>query len=268
MSELLSHWKREWSVWGEDVINTEGLPGSGSDRSAAAPHLWADTVSLSQRATTAVRDFANRRAVTLYMMSLAAMCVMLRALTDRARVGVMVHYANRRVPRFDNVLGWFANSHPLAIDFSSDPTLEQVVSRVREGVIRGQQHQELPFVPLLQEMLKTDPKNPAFSPTLVSVDFRRESETRIGKLLISPAIYRAAPAPLQLLGIERPQRLTLVARCTTGSLDTMAMRRMLNFSRAVLMMIVTDPNLRVSSCQGMLARTPADRLSFRAGASD
>ena len=261
LSDLIHHWKSEWSAWRNDMLSTEALPGLGTARSRTSPHLWADTVTLSESATAAVKEFANRNAVTLYMMCLAAMCVMLRALTDRARVGVLAHYANRHVPEFDDVLGWFANSHPLGIDFSSDPTLAQVVSRMREEVIRGNQHQELPFPLLLQEMLKTDPKNPAFSPTLVSIDFRRESETRIGELLITPAIFRGTPSPLQLIGIERPRRLTLLARCTMGSCDAIGMRRMLTFSREVLMMIVANPSLRVSSCLKMAPQRPEAALT-------
>ena len=261
LSDLASYWKLEWSKWRDDMLRTEDLSPFDDERARSRQQLWAEKVTLSETATAAVRKFARRNSATLHVTCLAALCITLHALSGRRRVAVMAHYANRQASEFEKVLGWFANSHPLGFDFSDNPRLEEVVGEMREAVIKSYEREELPFMPLLQDLMLTDRTSPAFSQTLISVDFRTESKTQSGALTITPTNFRIGETPLQLLGIDRGPRLTLLARYSAGMCSARLMRRLLACSRDTLAMIAMDSRLRVFSCVSILEQTRPPTLA-------
>jgi amino acid adenylation domain-containing protein len=97
--------------------------------------------ALSQR----LRAFAAREHVTLYMASLSAFEILLARYTDRDDIVVGTVAAGRHRPELDRLLGFFANPLVLRTSLAGDPTVREVLRRVRDTALDVLAHDEVPF---------------------------------------------------------------------------------------------------------------------------
>ncbi|HST60880.1 MAG TPA: amino acid adenylation domain-containing protein, partial [Longimicrobium sp.] len=113
-----------------------------------ATHAFA----LPDETARALRALCRESGATLYMGLLAGLQLLLGryAGTDDLVVGSPV--ANRTRLETEGLIGFFANTLTLRGDLSGDPTVRQLLGRVRETVLEAQAHQDLPFERLVEEL--------------------------------------------------------------------------------------------------------------------
>jgi len=86
---------------------------------------------------------------TMFMLTLAAYCVLLREVAAADDVAAIVNFASRERPETQGMIGLFTNILPIRSDLSGDPSFLDLLRQVRESSIEAQQHQEMPWEMLL-----------------------------------------------------------------------------------------------------------------------
>ncbi|THA54595.1 non-ribosomal peptide synthetase [Streptomyces sp. A1136] len=100
----------------------------------------------------AVAAAARGRGVTPYMVLLAAYSALLHRCAGQAEVIVGTPIAGRSDVDTEELIGLFANTLPLRVDLSGDPSFGDLLRRVRTTAIGAYAHQGLPFEKIVEEL--------------------------------------------------------------------------------------------------------------------
>ncbi|HET7229038.1 MAG TPA: amino acid adenylation domain-containing protein [Longimicrobium sp.] len=92
-----------------------------------------------------LRELGKSEGATLFMVVLAAFKVLLGRWAGHPDVVVGTPVAGRTRKETEALIGLFVNEIVLRTDLSGDPTFRELVGRVREVVMGGYDHQEVPF---------------------------------------------------------------------------------------------------------------------------
>jgi amino acid adenylation domain-containing protein len=137
----LAYWRERLS----DASEPMELP---HDRSRPARQTFRGdqvVVDLPSGIADRLRDFARAQGVTTFMTMLAAFYVLLHRYSGAREVIVGSGMANRRLRELDGMLGMFINTVALRVDLSDDPSVSELLRRVRAAVLKAQENQDVPF---------------------------------------------------------------------------------------------------------------------------
>ncbi|MCP5420390.1 MAG: AMP-binding protein, partial [Gammaproteobacteria bacterium] len=110
----------------------------------------------------ALRRLARRERATLYMVLLATFKALLYRYSGQTDIVVGTAVANRPVSQLEKLIGLFVNTLPIRSDLGGDPTIQSLISQVRETVLDAQAHRDLPFEKLVEKLRPE--RNMAWSP--------------------------------------------------------------------------------------------------------
>ncbi|MEO8152051.1 MAG: amino acid adenylation domain-containing protein [Rhizobacter sp.] len=110
------------------------------------------TAQFSRELSDAVRALGRREGTTLFMTLLAAFQVLMHRYTGALDVAVGTAVANRNRSEVERVVGFFANNLVLRGDLSGNPTLRELLGRVREMAAKAYAHQDMPFDLLVETL--------------------------------------------------------------------------------------------------------------------
>ena len=132
-------------------------------RFAGARHRLA----LSPALTTSVRALARRERTSVFMILLGAFEALLHRLTGQDDLVLGTVSAGRARPETERLLGFFANPIPLRADLGGDPTVGELLGRVRDATLEDLAHDDVPFELLVRELgVEHDAsRNPLFQVT-------------------------------------------------------------------------------------------------------
>ncbi|MEV2277435.1 amino acid adenylation domain-containing protein [Nocardiopsis sp. NPDC049922] len=99
-----------------------------------------------------VRAVAEEHGVTVFVVLLSAYYLFLQRYSGQDDLVVGSPVTGRTSPEFASVYGYFVNPLPLRTDLSGDPTVAELLDRVRTTVLGGLDHQEYPFTLLVDEL--------------------------------------------------------------------------------------------------------------------
>ncbi|MBL4607043.1 MAG: hypothetical protein JKY01_04355 [Pseudomonadales bacterium] len=118
--------------------------------------------SFSVRETIALKQFAQQREITVFMLLLAAFQVLLGRISQQDDVSVGVPVAGRDNAQTHALIGFFINALVLRGDMRGNPTVDEYLQRVRKATLGAFEHQDVP----MDEVLKNLPlrRNAAFNP--------------------------------------------------------------------------------------------------------
>ena len=109
-------------------------------------------VRLAREVTAAARTLAQDHEVTSFMALLAALALVLRRVSGQDDIVIGTPVAGRPVPEVDRLVGCFVDVVPLRVDLTGDPTVRELLARVRSACLDAYGHQDVPFERLVEHL--------------------------------------------------------------------------------------------------------------------
>ena len=274
-------WQRSWlsgdrleaeiAYWREALAGAPPLLSLPTDR--ARPAVASERgdsveVSLDSRVSEGIRTLARRESATPYMVLLAAYQVLLSRLSGDRDVSVGSPVAGRHHVETEGLIGFFVNTLVLRSDLSDDASFEVLVSRARRSSLAAQDHQDLPFERLVEELSpeRSLSWTPLFQAMLV-VQNVPEGELSLPGLSIAPLGLEGETAKFDL-----SLSLSEVSGGYSGSLtyrrdlwDGSTLRRWWGHWETLLAGALANPGLRASELPLLSASERAEILEGRFG---
>ncbi|MFJ9692148.1 amino acid adenylation domain-containing protein [Kitasatospora sp. NPDC101183] len=117
---------------------------------------------LDAELTARVHALARDHGATPFMVLLSAYYLLLHRWSGQDGVVVGSPVTGRTQEEFGSVYGYFVNPLPLHVSLAGEPTVADLLARVRESVLGGLDHQEYPFPLLVEQLgLQHDPSRSA-----------------------------------------------------------------------------------------------------------
>jgi acyl-CoA synthetase (AMP-forming)/AMP-acid ligase II len=101
--------------------------------------------------TSALRDLARSRQVTLFMVLLTGFAVVLHEASRARDLVVAVPVGNRPSRDLEPAIGCFVNLLPLRLPVDGDPSFAEMLDTVREAAVAALAHQDAPIELILRE---------------------------------------------------------------------------------------------------------------------
>ncbi|MEV4624887.1 amino acid adenylation domain-containing protein [Micromonospora sp. NPDC049523] len=244
------------SYWREHLTGAPALLELPTDRPRPAPvDAPAGSVrfTLPSELTVAVERLRQQTDCTLFTVLLAAFTVVLARQSGQSDVVVGVPAANRSLPELETMVGMFVNTLALRTDLSGDPTLREVLDRVRRTCVGGLGHREVPLE-RVTEIVAPDRSaghHPLFQVMFVlnsgSGEAGVDAPTMSGLTVCTAGIGNGtARFDLTLVLDAGGDRLTGQLDHNTGLYDRTTVERLVDRFEQALLALTSTPDRRLS----------------------
>jgi amino acid adenylation domain-containing protein len=99
-----------------------------------------------------LRELSKREGVTLFMLLLAPFQTMLARWTGQQQAITGTPVANRSCSELEELIGFFVNTLVLRIDFSGNPSVRELLGRVRDVCLNAYARQDIPLERLVEAL--------------------------------------------------------------------------------------------------------------------
>ncbi|WP_232536702.1 non-ribosomal peptide synthase/polyketide synthase, partial [Mycobacterium intracellulare] len=203
-----------------------------------------------------VRAVAGAHNATSFMVVQAALAVLLAKISASSDVAVGFPIAGRRDPALDDVVGFFVNTLVLRVDLGGDPTIAELLARVRQRSLAAYEHQDVPFEVLVERL------NPARSlahhplvQVMLAWQNDEPTDLSLGDVRVTalPVDTRTARTDLAWSLAERwsvdgrPAGIGGAVEFRTDVFDTATIQSLIERLQRVLEAMTADPARRLSS---------------------
>lgn len=158
-------------------------PRSAIERYRGEHHFF----TLPQSLTDGLRQLAQQTGTTLFMLLEAAFALLLARYTGQEDIVVGTPITNRQHAETEQMIGFFVNTLVLRNDLAGNPTLRELLGRVRQMTLAAYEHQALPFE-LLVDTLQPERSlsyNPLFQVMFVFLN-KAQNELALDKVAVEP----------------------------------------------------------------------------------
>ena len=272
-------WQREWfqrSALGEDLAYWTGrLAGAPlilevpTDRPRPARQTSRgarEGLEVPEALDAALDALGRREGLTAFMIFFTAFHIVLHRLTGREDILVGTPIANRHWLAAERLIGSLVNTLVLRTDLSGNPTLRELLRRVREAALEAYSHQDLPFEQLVEalqpprDLSRSPVFQVMFSHQQVPVEVSSPAGLEVRHL---PMDRRAAQFDLTLSVREIPgERRRVSLEYNRDLFDRSTIARLLAHLRSALEALVRDPDRTLGEVETL---PPAERESLLFG---
>jgi len=127
-----------------------------------------------------LRVLAQREGATMFMATFAVVYALLHRFTGQEKIVLGSNNANRNRPEIEPIIGYFLIPVAFAVDLSGDPTLRELLGRVRATALEAYLYQDIPFAKLLEAVQpELRPGMPAIFQELVLVLDSQYNQSRM-----------------------------------------------------------------------------------------
>lgn len=133
--------------WRHNLTDAPVLLTLPSDRPRSPQQSLAGAsigISIDAELAQDIRRLSQRHGTTLFMTLLTAWAAALARLSGQDNVVIGVPAVNRSRPDIEDLVGPLVNTLPLRIDLSGEPTVAELLARVRTVVLGALDHQNIP----------------------------------------------------------------------------------------------------------------------------
>src|SRR5205807_4129714 len=157
-------WQRKWlqgevleaqlNYWRRQLADIEPLElPTDRPRGAAVSHAGAsERFTLSPELSEALNKLARREGVTLFMALLTAFQFLLSRYCRQKEIAVGAPIVGRRANELEGLIGFFVNMLVMKSDVSGEPTVSELLRRVRETTLGAYANQDVSFANVVEDL--------------------------------------------------------------------------------------------------------------------
>jgi natural product biosynthesis luciferase-like monooxygenase protein len=227
-----------------------------------------DTVNLRLPAdlVSRLRQVGAAHRVTFFMVLLAGFKTVLHRYTGQTDLVVGSPLAGRDRAETEDLVGFFINAILLRSSLAGDPTVAELLARVRDVSLAAFDHREMPYEKLVEEMQPQ--RNLSFDP-ICQVYFALQNmpmtELKLGdvKLSVEPVYTGTAKSDLTAWAVEAADgSVEVTAEFALDLFLPETIRRFLGHFRSVLEGMAANPKARLSELPLLTAEERAETLEL------
>ncbi len=252
-----AHWQRQYlsgqvlstqlDYWRQQLAQSPPLLELPSDRTRPAVQSFAggtEQFQLDKQLSQKLVSLSNSSGTTLFMTLLAAFTTLLARYSNQEDIVIGSPIANRNRREIEPLIGFFVNTLVLRVQLQGNPTVVELLSRVKQVAMDAYAHQDLPFEQLVEAL---QPERSLSHNPLFQVMFALQNAP-IGKLelpglTLKPLEIPNVTAKFDLLLSMAETELGLVGAWEYNSdlFDAGTIRRMIGHFQTLLLGIVSNP---------------------------
>ena len=151
-------WQRGWmqgdvlqdqsTFWKQALIGAPALLELPTDRPRPARQSYAGgsvALTLDAALTAGLKALGQKHGTTLFMTMLAGWAALMARMSGQDDVVVGTPVANRQRPEVEGLIGFFVNTLALRVKLEGDPSVAELLARVKAHTLGAYEHQDLPF---------------------------------------------------------------------------------------------------------------------------
>ena len=255
-------WQREWlqaerlesqlAYWKQQLGGSLSVLNLPTDHPRPAVQTFQGvrhTLALSRELAAKLKALSRQENATLFMTLLVAFKVLLYRYSGQPDIVVGSPIANRNRSEIEGLIGFFVNTLVLRTDLSGNPTVRELLGRVREITLGAYAHQDMPFEKLVKELQpeRDLSRNPLFQVMFAFADtenqFLKLPGLRINPLEVDPG---TAKFDLTLSLTEDADSLRGWFEYNTDLFTAATIKRMAGHFQTLLEGIVANPDVAIS----------------------
>jgi polyketide synthase PksJ len=255
-------WQRKWlqgevleaqlHYWKQQLASAPvelELPTDRPRPTTRTTHGGHQCLTLSAPLAQRLRAVCRQEGVTLPMLLLAGFQILLHRHARQEDILIGTPVANRSRVELEGLIGFFVNTLVVRGDLSGDPTVQELLQRVRKVALGAYAHQDLPFGKLVENL---QPQREANRTPVCQVMFAFQNAPmppiELTGLTVSPVPVdsRSAQFDLTLSMGETEQGLTARLEYSTDLFEAPTIAQMLRRFQVLLEGIAADPGQPLS----------------------
>jgi non-ribosomal peptide synthetase component F/thioesterase domain-containing protein len=243
----LAFWEKELSL----PVPVLEMPTDRPPRNRPATHAGLETLLLPAELTAALKQVSQLHGATMFMTTLSCFAALLCCYAEQEEIIVGSLVANRKAET-EGLLGLFANPIMLRLGLSGNPTLAELLDRVRDKTVDALNHADMPFEVLVDHLKvpSVHGRNPlsqcSFS---YRVAFLRSRELPGLKVSPLPDMTLGTHFELQLGMLEWSEGLRAQLEYNPDLYDATTIRKVLADYQRVLELLRDRPEVRVGDLE-------------------
>jgi amino acid adenylation domain-containing protein/non-ribosomal peptide synthase protein (TIGR01720 family) len=257
-----AQWQRQWlqgdvlerqlDYWRQELGDGPPMLELPTDRPRPPVQAYRGsycTFELPTDLTEKLKNLSRAEEATLFMTLLAAFQTLLYRYTGCDDVAVGTPVANRNRFEVEKLIGFFVNTLVLRTDLSRNPTFRELLRRVRRVALGAQDHQDLPFEMLVEELQPDrDMSHTPLFQVMFALQNAPAAALELRGLTMRPVEVDSGTAPydLTLFMEEGEDGLRGALRYNTDLFDAATAKRMVGHLRALLEGIALAPDQPIS----------------------
>ena len=246
------------------------LPADEQRRAVQSFEGALEEFELNGHLTAAVRQLAVDNQVTISTVLFTAFAVLLNRYTSRGDFLIGMPVENRQHRELDDAIGFFANTLALRMDCTGDPTLRELLRRVRDTVVGAIENEQFSFSQLvnLLQPERSLSRNPIFQVMYVykrTAVLKRGGPLPLRQIRFDPGVSKF---DLTFVFVDDGERIDAVIEYDRNLFHRPTILLLTEYFQRVLRTLVKNPDSRVTDVSLLTPRHRAQVLKQSAGVSD
>lgn len=233
-----------WQAQLKDAPDTLNIPRKRTQSPPAMPGGALLSEVFPRSLCEDVTRLATHTGTTLFMVLLAAFAALLYHYTGQQDICVGTPIANRNRSAWTHLIGFFANTLPLRIRLTGNPTFSTLLTHVRDVALQAYEHQDVPFERIVEAVgPQRDIRYNPFFQVMFEARHMPEKNTEIDITGFQAIQVSTQTAKFELSVIveQTDDGLRCSVEYSTESFDERTVQRMLSHFHIILQACVTHP---------------------------
>jgi len=253
LEDNLKYWKARLHGAPPTIEIPTDRPRPSAQSFEGASHVAVLPASLMD----AVRTLGRQHEATVFMTLLAAFKILMLYYSKQPDIVVGTDVAGRNDVRTEALIGFFVNLLVLRTDLGGDPSVPELLRRVRETALGAYAHQDAPFDRIVEELRpgRSLAHNPLVQILFVQMS-RMHAAAGMPGLDLSPVpMDLPSKFDLAVFAAESAQDTTATWVYSSDLFDAATIQRMAFLYQATLRKMTADPGVRLNVLLRFLAET-------------